>query len=165
MKRLPSELRRTPPSPRTDSVTSRPLTDGGQIMPVGWNWMNSMLTKVAPLRRARASPSPVPSQELLVILKFLPMPPVAMMTACGVELDELHVDQGGPAAQSQGEPVAGALPGVAGDLEVLAHATGRDDDRRRLEHDELAGLAPVAHGAGHRAVGPWQVGDGALGED
>src|SRR5674476_1708500 len=81
MKRLPSELRRSPPSPRTDLVTSRPFTDGGQIMPVGWNWMNSMLTRVAPLRRASASPSPVPSQELLVILKFLPIPPVAMMTA------------------------------------------------------------------------------------
>src|SRR5665811_2113411 len=30
---------------------------------------------------------------------------------------------------------------------------------------DSAGLTPVAHGAGHRAVGPWQVGDGALGED
>jgi len=54
MNRLPSELRSTPPSPRTDSVTSRPLTDGGQIMPVGWNWMHSMFTSVAPASRASA---------------------------------------------------------------------------------------------------------------
>jgi hypothetical protein len=25
-----------------------PFTDGGQTMPVGWNWMNSMLISVAP---------------------------------------------------------------------------------------------------------------------
>ncbi len=81
MKRLPSELRSTPPSPRTDSVTRMPLTDGGHTMPVGWNWMNSMLTRVAPARSARAWPSPVYSHELLVTLKDLPMPPVARMTA------------------------------------------------------------------------------------
>ena len=66
MNRLPSELRSTPPSPRTDSVTRIPFTDGGQTMPVGWNWRNSMLISVAPARRARACPSPVYSQELLV---------------------------------------------------------------------------------------------------
>ena len=33
MNRLPSELRSTPPSPRTDSVTRMPFTDGGQTMP------------------------------------------------------------------------------------------------------------------------------------
>jgi len=32
MNRLPSELRSTPPSPRTDSVTSRPATDNGQTI-------------------------------------------------------------------------------------------------------------------------------------
>ena len=54
MKRLPSEFLRTPPSPRTDSVTRMPLTDGGQTMPVGWNWTNSMLSSVAPAFMASA---------------------------------------------------------------------------------------------------------------
>ena len=50
-------------------------------MPVGWNWTNSMLISVAPARRASAWPSPVYSQELLVTLNDLPMPPVARTTA------------------------------------------------------------------------------------
>ena len=37
-----------PPSPRTPSVTRMPCTLGGQIMPVGWNWMNSMSISSAP---------------------------------------------------------------------------------------------------------------------
>ena len=81
MNRLPSELRSTPPSPRTDSVTRMPFTDGGQTMPVGWNWTNSMLISVAPARSASAWPSPVYSQELVVTLNDLPMPPVARITA------------------------------------------------------------------------------------
>ena len=81
MNRLPSEFFSTPPSPRTDSVTRMPLTLGGQTMPVGWNWMNSMLISLAPARSARACPSPVYSQELLVTLNDLPMPPVARTTA------------------------------------------------------------------------------------
>ena len=40
---------------------------GGQTMPVGWNWMNSMSISSAPARYASACPSPVPSQLLLVI--------------------------------------------------------------------------------------------------
>ena len=40
-----------------------------------------MLTRVDPARRASAWPSPVYSQELLVTLNDLPMPPVARMTA------------------------------------------------------------------------------------
>ena len=48
MKRLPSELFSTPPSPRTDSVTRMPFTDGGQTIPVGWNWTNSMFSKRRP---------------------------------------------------------------------------------------------------------------------
>jgi hypothetical protein len=51
-----------------DSVTSRPRTEGGQTMPVGWNCRNSMLISVAPARRARAWPSPVYSQEFDVTL-------------------------------------------------------------------------------------------------
>ena len=64
MNRLPSELRSTPPSPRTDSVTRMPFTDGGQTMPVGWNCTNSMLISGAPASSASAWPSPVYSQEL-----------------------------------------------------------------------------------------------------
>ena len=81
MKRLPSELRSTPPSPRTDSVTSRPATDSGQTMCVGWNCTNSMFSSVAPASSASACPSPVYSQELEVTLKVFPIPPVARMTA------------------------------------------------------------------------------------
>src|SRR5690625_7039620 len=77
MNRAPSELRRTPPSPRTDSVTRRPLTEGGQTIPVGWNWTNSMLMSDAPACRASACPSPVYSHELDVVRKALPIPPVA----------------------------------------------------------------------------------------
>ena len=70
-----------PPSPRTDSVTSRPFTEGGQTIPVGWNWTNSMLISEAPARIARAWPSPVYSHEFEVTLNDLPMPPVARITA------------------------------------------------------------------------------------
>ena len=70
-----------PPSPRTDSVTSRPFTEGGQTIPVGWNWTNSMLISEAPARSARACPSPVYSHEFDVTLNDLPMPPVARITA------------------------------------------------------------------------------------
>ncbi|CAB4667171.1 unannotated protein [freshwater metagenome] len=81
MKRSPSELVKTPPSPRTDSVTKIPRTDGGHTIPVGWNCKNSMSTRFAPALRASACPSPVPSQEFDVILKVFPTPPVAMTTA------------------------------------------------------------------------------------
>src|SRR5947208_10068156 len=37
IKRRPLLFRRTPPSPRTPSVTRIPATLGGQIIPVGWN--------------------------------------------------------------------------------------------------------------------------------
>ena len=50
-------------------------------MPVGWNCTNSMLISEAPAASASAWPSPVYSQELLVTLNDLPMPPVAMITA------------------------------------------------------------------------------------
>ena len=70
-----------PPSPRTDSVTSRPFTDGGQTIPVGWNCTNSMLIRDAPARSASAWPSPVYSHELEVTLNDLPIPPVASTTA------------------------------------------------------------------------------------
>src|SRR6266702_6419947 len=81
MHRLPSELRSTPPSPRTDSVTRMPFTDGGQTMPVGWNCTNSMFSSVEPARSANAWPSPVYSHEFVVTLNDLPMPPVASTIA------------------------------------------------------------------------------------
>lgn len=80
MNRLPSEFLSTPPSPRTDSVTRIPFTDGGQTMPVGWNCTNSMLSSGAPASSARACPSPVYSHEFDVTLNDLPIPPVAMTT-------------------------------------------------------------------------------------
>jgi hypothetical protein len=89
MNRLPSEFLSTPPSPRTPSVTRMPLTDGGQTMPVGWNWMNSMFSRVDPARSASAMPSPVHSHELDVVLKDLPIPPVAMTTAGAANVTNL----------------------------------------------------------------------------
>ena len=104
MNRRPSELRSTPPSPRTDSVTSKPRTDGGQTMPVGWNWTNSILISVAPARRARAWPSPVYSQELDVTFHDLPMPPVASTTA-GASNDH-EAARLAPVPEGAGNPVA-----------------------------------------------------------
>ena len=80
MNRLPAEFLRMPPSPRTLSVTRIPRTDGGQTIPVGWNWTNSMFTSVAPACSAREWPSPVYSHEFEVTLNALPMPPVASTT-------------------------------------------------------------------------------------
>jgi hypothetical protein len=81
IKRSPLLLVRIPPSPRTDSVTKIPRTDGGQTIPVGWNCKNSISTKLAPAFKASAWPSPVPSHEFEVILNVFPTPPVAMITA------------------------------------------------------------------------------------
>ena len=73
MKRLPSELRSTPPSPRTPSVTRRPRTDSGHTMPVGWNCTNSMSITSAPAHSAMAWPSPVDSHELEVYFQDFPI--------------------------------------------------------------------------------------------
>ena len=85
MNRLPSELRSTPPSPRTPSVTRMPRTDSGQTMPVGWNWTHSMSIRSAPAHRAMACPSPVDSHEFEVYVQLLPTPPVAMTTALALK--------------------------------------------------------------------------------
>ena len=69
-----------PPSVRGILVTEGVRGDGGQTMPVGWNWTNSMSTRSAPAHRARAWPSPVYSQELEVTFQALPIPPVASTT-------------------------------------------------------------------------------------
>ena len=81
MNRSPLLLRRMPPSPRTPSVTSRPMTPGGHTMPVGWNWRNSMSISSAPASKASVCPSPVYSQEFEVTWYALPTPPVAMTIA------------------------------------------------------------------------------------
>jgi len=85
-----------------------------------------------------------------------------------VELDELHVDEGAACPHRQGLAVTGVLPRVAGHLERLADATGRDDDRRRVEDHESAGLPPVAERPGDGALATCpveqQVGDRQLGE-
>ena len=81
MNRVPSEFFSTPPSPRTPSVTRIPFTDGGQTMPVGWNWTNSMFSSEEPARSASPMPSPVHSHEFDVTLATLPMPPVDSTTA------------------------------------------------------------------------------------
>ena len=93
MNRLPSEFFSTPPSPRTPSVTRMPFTDGGQTMPVGWNWTNSMFSSVEPARSARPMPSPVHSHELDVTLNDLPMPPVASTTAGALNSTNLPVSR------------------------------------------------------------------------
>ena len=86
MNRSPSLLRRTPPSPRTPSVTRIPRTDRGQTMPVGWNWTASMSMRSAPDHSAMAWPSPVDSQLLEVYFHDLPTPPLASTTALAVKL-------------------------------------------------------------------------------
>ena len=77
MKRLPSELRSTPPSPRTPSVTRMPRTLSGHTMPVGWNCTDSMSMTSAPAQIAMAWPSPTDSQLLEVYFHDLPIDPVA----------------------------------------------------------------------------------------
>src|SRR4028118_565477 len=108
MNRLPAELRSTPPSPRTLSVTRMPRTDGGQTIPAGGNWTD-------------APPPAVPAHALGdedAAPRRRPDHPG------GVELDELHVHQPGPGLQRQRVPVAGVLPRVRGDLPGLADAAG-----------------------------------------
>src|ERR1017187_3476554 len=89
MKRSPPRFFNTPPSPRTPSVTSRPRAEGGQTMPVGWNWIASMSMRSAPAQRARAIPSPVHSQELVVNFQALPSPPVASTMALAPKVTKL----------------------------------------------------------------------------
>ena len=89
MNRLPSELRSTPPSPRTPSVTRMPRTDRGQTIPVGWNCTDSMSMRSAPAHRDMACPSPVDSHELEVYSQLLPTPPGGHDHGLGREHHEL----------------------------------------------------------------------------
>jgi hypothetical protein len=61
--------------------------------------------------------------------------------------------------------VAGVLPGVAGDLERLAHPAGGQHDRRGVEAHELTGGPAVAEGAGDPVAVLEQLGDRVLVED
>src|SRR5207247_1893227 len=81
MKRSPSLLRSTPPSPRTPSVTRMPRTPAGHTMPVGWNCTISMSRSWAPASYASAVPSPVLSHEFEVTRYILPAPPVPRSSA------------------------------------------------------------------------------------
>jgi hypothetical protein len=80
MNRSPRLFLSTPPSPRTPSVMRVPRTLGGQTMPVGWNWTNSMSIKSAPAHKAMACPSAVYSHEFELISQQRPIPPVASTT-------------------------------------------------------------------------------------
>src|SRR3974377_430365 len=143
MNRWPSELRSTPPSPRTDSVTSSPRTEGGHTIPVGWNCTNSMFSSLAPARRASACPSPVYSHEFDVTLYVLPMPPVASTTAGAWN----RTTRPGP-RKSPKAP--------AGPLGTPARVT---------EVPEGPGEPPVRAGPAGVALFQQQVGDGGLRED
>ncbi len=85
MKRVPSELRNTPPSPRTPSVTKMPRTLSGQTIPVGWNCTHSMSMTSAPAQMAMACPSPTDSHEFDVYFQDLPIEPVANTKALAVK--------------------------------------------------------------------------------
>jgi len=61
-------FRRSPPSPRNRFGDEEAHDAGGQTIPVGWNWKNSMSISSAPASSAKAWPSPVYSQEFDVIL-------------------------------------------------------------------------------------------------
>ena len=67
--------------------------------------------------------------------------------AGGVELDELHVEQFGARMIGERVAVAGAFPGIAGDLVRAAQAARCDDDGLGLENLEAAALAIVAERA------------------
>ncbi len=62
-------------------------------MPVGWNWMNSMLIRLEPARSANAWPSPVYSHEFDDTLNDLPIPPVASTTAGASKSTKLPVSR------------------------------------------------------------------------
>ena len=91
MKRSPWLFLSVPPSPRTLSVTRMPRTEGGQTIPVGWNWTNSMSMRSAPAHSAVAWPSPVYSHEFEVIFQALPMPPAASTTALALNITNCPV--------------------------------------------------------------------------
>ena len=53
----------------------------GDARAVGWNWMNSISVKDAPVQAARARPSPVLSGDWLYVAINIHIPPVAKTTA------------------------------------------------------------------------------------
>ena len=104
MNRLPSEFFSTPPSPRTPSVTRMPFTLGGQTIPVGWNWMNSMLISVGagPQRQGVAVAGVLPR-----VRRHLER----LADAAGGEHDGRRLEQDeaaglAPVAERAGDPVA-----------------------------------------------------------
>ena len=72
--------------------------------------------------------------------------------AGGVELQELHVDQGTAGAHRESVTVAGVLPRVRRDAVRLADTAGGQDDGCGVEGNEVAGLTEVTHATGNCAV-------------
>ncbi len=104
MNRSPSLFLSTPPSPRTPSVIRVPRTLGGQTMPVGWNWTNSMSIRSAPAQRAMAWPSAVYSHEFELIVPASADPARGQHHGLGPEQDEPA--RLPPVAEAAGDPVA-----------------------------------------------------------
>ena len=86
-----------------------------------------------------------------------------------MELHELHVDQRAADEHRHRVTITGVLPGVRGDLEGLADATGGDDDRGGVNGHEGAGRTPVGQHAGGATLVALAVhedlGNRALSED
>ena len=66
-----------------------------------------------------------------------------------MELHHFRVEHLGPGVEAYGDAVAGAFPGVRGDLEDAAPAAGRQDDSLRAEGHEAPVDPVVADGAHH----------------
>jgi hypothetical protein len=79
-----------------------------------------------------------------------------------VELDELHVDQLRAGVVPERVAVAGALPGVRGDLPRLSGAAGGHHDRTSAEGDEASVGPPVREGAADTVAVLEQAGDDVL---
>src|SRR5437899_1457187 len=156
MNRRPCLFSRIPPSPRTPSVTRIPRTLGGQIIPVGWNCTNSMSCSAAPARYARACPSPVYSQLLLLMLYARPMPPVASTTAFA------RKTLNRPRSRAYASAPATRSPGCRLDRRAQARTAGADDEHVVIDHLEVAHRirqscqTPSAHSRTYASVNPTQ---------
>ena len=83
--------------------------------------------------------------------------------ARGMELDELHVDQGRSRPVGERVTVAGAFPTVAGDGIGSSQAAGRQHDGLGLKDLEAPAFALITEGAHHAAIVLQQGNHGAFG--
>src|SRR5204862_1685521 len=67
--------------------------------------------------------------------------------ACGMELDELHIDEFGARVISEGMAIAGIFPTVAGDLESATDAAHGEDDGARAKNFKTTTFAIVSEHA------------------